>query len=280
MQLPWNRHRRIPEPLQPGAVAISAQHLRVTLGSNEVLRGVDIEVKAGELLVLIGPNGAGKSTLLGALTGDIPARGVISLGGQLLQDWDLAELARYRAVLPQSNPVAFPFKVREVVEMGRAPWRKTAQEQFDDEAVSEAMRRMEIVHLAERPYPALSGGERARVSLARVLAQRAPVLLLDEPTAALDIRHQEAVLQLARERADRGDGVVVVLHELTLAGAYADKLALLSHGQIAAHGAPEKVLTEKLISEVYQYPVRVLENPDTGKPLVVPQRAEWISGGN
>lgn len=272
MRLPWKQQQVEPAPLKWGEIAISAQQVRVTLGTNEVLRGVDLEVKAGELLVLIGPNGAGKSTLLGALTGDIRAQGTITMAGRALADWPLEELARFRAVLPQSNPVAFPFRVREVVEMGRAPWRKTSQEKYDDDAVAEALERLEVLHLAERPYPALSGGERARVALARVVAQRAPVLLLDEPTAALDIRHQEAVLQLARERADRGDGVVVVLHELTLAGAYADTLALLSGGKIAALGSPEEVLTASQISEVYQYPVSVLSNPQTGKPLVVPQR--------
>lgn len=130
----------------------------------------------------------------------------------------------------------------------------------------------EVTGFAARPFSALSGGERARVALARVLAQRAPLLLLDEPTAALDLRHQELVLRICRERAAAGDGVVVVLHDLGLAAAYADRVAVLHEGRIAVHGPPAEVFEDGLLSRVYRQPVEVLPHPRTGAPLVVPVR--------
>ncbi len=155
--------------------------------------------------------------------------------------------------------------------MGRAPWAGGEREDEDDTAVAEAMARTEVTGFAGRPFSALSGGERARVALARVLAQRAPLLLLDEPTAALDLRHQELVLRLCRERARAGDAVVVVLHDLALAAAYADRVAVLRAGRIAADGPP-RVFSEELLSDVYDQPVEVLAHPRTGAPLVLPRR--------
>lgn len=262
----------VPERLTRGELALRTRGVGVDLGGTRVLEGVDLELRAGELLALVGPNGAGKSTLLGALTGDVAATGTIEIAGRELSSWRLSELARIRAVLAQENRLAFPFSVVEVVEMGRAPWRRTPLEDEDYDAVLEAMIRTELIDFAARAYPTLSGGERARASFARILAQRTGILLLDEPTAALDIKHQEEVLQLARERADQGDAVVVVLHELSLAVAYADTVALLAGGRLRRHGTPEEVLTAETVSEVYQYPVRVLRDPDTGSPVILPRR--------
>ncbi|MGI5425405.1 heme ABC transporter ATP-binding protein [Streptomyces sp. CA-179760] len=271
------RTRRPTPPARPapGDVLAETRGLCVRLGAREVLRGVDLTVRAGEVLALVGPNGAGKSTLLSALAADAPAaEGEVRVHGRPAADWPAPDLALRRAVLPQSAALSFPFTVEEVVRMGRAPHAaSTATSPADDDrAVAEAMAATEVAGFASRPFSALSGGERARVALARVLAQRAPLLLLDEPTAALDLRHQELVLRLCRSRAHAGDAVVVVVHDLGLAAAYAHRVALLCAGRVAADGPPSEVLTEELLSEVYDQPVEVFPHPRAGALLVVPRR--------
>ena len=262
-----------PAPPEPGEVLAYVRGLRVRLGQRPVLDGVELTVRAGEVLALVGPNGAGKSTLLGALAGDVPpSAGELVVGGRPLGDWSPAELALRRAVLPQSSELAFPFTAREVVRMGRAPWSGTRSADEDEAAVAEAMSVTEVTGFAGRPYPALSGGERARVALARVLAQRAPLLLLDEPTAALDLHHQELVLRVCRGEAALGRAVVIVLHDLGLAAAYADRIAVLSAGRVQAYGVPPAVLTGSLLTAVYRHPIEVLPHPRTGLPLVLPER--------
>ncbi|MFB6877561.1 heme ABC transporter ATP-binding protein [Streptomyces sp. NPDC056323] len=265
--------RLLPAPLSPGSAVAEARGLRVRLGQRPVLDSIDLTARAGEVLALVGPNGAGKSTLLAALAADLPAeQGEVRIDGCPVTDWSPAELALRRAVLPQSAALSFPFPVADVVRMGRAPWAGTERADEDDPAVASAMAATEVTEFAERPFSALSGGERARVALARVLAQRAPLLLLDEPTAALDLRHQELVLRICRERAAAGDAVVVVLHDLGLAAAYADRAAVLHGGRIAVVGPPAGVFTGELLGEVYRQPVEVFPHPRTGAPLVVPTR--------
>lgn len=238
-----------------------------------MLAGVDVTVRAGEVLALVGPNGAGKSTLLGALAADLPAAaGVVRIHGRSTEKWSAAELALRRAVLPQAAALSFPFAVEEVVRMGRAPWAGTEREGEDDVAVAAAMGAAEVAEFAVRPFSALSGGERARVTPARVLAQRAPLLLLDEPTAALDLRHQELVLRVCRERARAGDAVVVVLHDLGLAAAYAHRVAILSAGRVVADGPPDRIFDERVLSEVYRRPIEVFPHPRTGAVLISPVR--------
>ncbi|WP_415950698.1 heme ABC transporter ATP-binding protein [Streptomyces sp. KLOTTS4A1] len=267
------RHREVPAPVEPGTVLASAHGLHLSLGAHHVLRGVDIEARAGEVLALVGPNGAGKSTLLAALATDLaPDRGTVRICAKEATAWHAGELALRRAVLPQSASLSFPFRVAEVVRMGRAPWHGTALAERDDEVIAAALRTCEVTAFADRPFSALSGGERARVALARVLAQQAPLLLLDEPTAALDLRHQELVLRICRERAAAGDAVVVVLHDLGLAAAHADRVAVLHEGTLAAEGAPSEVLDGALLSRVYGQPVEVLPHPRTGTPIVLPER--------
>lgn len=186
--------------------------------------------------------------------------------------WRPRELAVRRSVLPQHTSVAFPFTVAQVVAMGRVPWAGTAQAAEDETAVAAAMAETEVTEFAGRTFGTLSGGERARVALARVLAQRTPVLLLDEPTAALDLRHQDLVLSVAAARAASGCGVLAVLHDLNLAAAYADRVAVGADGRLVACGPPAEVLTAELLTGVYHREVEVVAHPRTGAPLVLPVR--------
>lgn len=270
--LPRTR-RTLPARPTPGTPLAETADLHVRLGAREVLSGIDLTARSGEVLALVGPNGAGKSTLLSALAADLPAAsGEVRIDGRPVAGWSAPDLALRRSVLPQTAVLSFPFPVEDVVRMGRAPWAGTPFADADEEAVAAAMAATEVTGFAARPFSALSGGERARVALARVLAQRAPLLLLDEPTAALDLRHQELVLRICREQAAAGDAVVVVLHDLGLAAAYADRAAVLHDGRLAAVGPPAEVFEDGLLSRVYRQPVEVLPHPRTGAPLVVPVR--------
>ena len=257
-----------------GTVAQRVADVSFHVGSVPILADVTMDVRYGEVLALVGPNGAGKSTLLSVLSGDVePTSGTVALAGRDLAEWRARDLARARAVLLQAHQVAFAFTAQQVSDMGRAPWIGTPESDDDERAIREATAAADVGHLTQRGFPHLSGGEKARVSLARVLAQETRVVLLDEPTAALDLKHQEAVLQIARGLAEQGRAVIIVLHDLSLAGAYADEIAILAHGSLVARGAPGDVLTESRIAEVYGAAVRVLPDPDTGRPIVIPRRA-------
>ncbi|GLB64662.1 hemin import ATP-binding protein HmuV [Dietzia sp. NCCP-2495] len=252
---------------------LSAEEITVRIGGRVLLDNVRLHVHAGEVVALVGPNGAGKSTLLGVVAGDTePASGRVVVDGRDLHKWRLGDLARRRALLTQANSVAFPFTVREVVAMGRAPWAGRPEGDDDERVIDESMAATDTTPLRDRTFPTLSGGEKARVSLSRALAQRTGILLLDEPTAAVDLRHQELVLGRARELADAGGAVVVVLHDLALAAAWSDRMVLLSNGRIRAEGAPASVLTSELIDEVYHQAVLIHRHPVTGDLLVTPDR--------
>ena len=223
------------------------------------------------MLALVGPNGAGKSTLLSVLSGDRkPDSGTVTIDGRELGSIRHGELARLRAVLTQENSVSFPFRVSEVVAMGRSPWARSLESRDDVAVVNEALEVTDVAHLGDRRYTTLSGGEKARVSLARVLAQHTPVVFLDEPTAALDLRHQEDVMRVARSMAEDGRAVVVVLHDLSLAGAYSDRMALIAHGALDAIGTPSEVLTAERVERVYGLAVELRDVG--GHPVVVPRR--------
>lgn len=276
------RTHELPRTPETGSVTVRARGVTLDRhggggGTRRVLDEVDFEVRAGEVVALVGPNGAGKSTLLAVLAGELePGQGSVELDGRPLDRWTPTDMARRRAVLPQSHSVGFPFTAAEVIAMGRAPWQRTPRAESDHEIIAAAMAATDSTHLAGRAFPSLSGGERARVALARVLAQDTVTLLLDEPTAALDLGHQEAVLTLAAERAAAGAAVVVVLHDLASAAAYADRVAVLDAGRVAAAGPPREILTGELLSDVYRYPVEVLDHPGTGAQLVLPAR--WVRG--
>lgn len=266
-------HPIAPHPVAPHPVALRARGVRVVYGPRPVLDDVDLDVRRHEVLALVGPNGAGKSTLLGVLAGDLaPDDGEVDLDGQPLGEWRLRALARQRAVLTQEHRVSFPFPAVDVVRMGRSPWRGRPEEDQDERVVAEAMAATDLDRLAGQPFGLLSGGEKGRTAFARLLAQQTRILILDEPTAALDIGHQEAVLDRARREAATGAAVVIVLHDLTLAAAWADRVALLHHGRLAAEGPPADVLTTPMLSLVYDYPIDVTPHPTTGELLVLPDR--------
>lgn len=251
---------------------IRAKGVSLRRGGRLVLDGVDIDLHRGEVLVLVGPNGAGKSSLLGLLAGEYaPDGGEVLLEDRAIGDYSNAELARQRAVLTQEHSISFPFLVREIVAMGRAPWARRPEEALDETIIDASMDEADVTRFAARRTTELSGGERARVALARVLAQRTPVVLLDEPTAALDLGHQEQVMRLARRLAAQGSAVGVVLHDLSLAAAYADRIALLHEGRLVAIGPPASVLTAERVGAVYGVPVTVVEIG--GDPVVNPIRS-------
>lgn len=250
---------------------LEASGVTVRRSGRPVVRDVTFGAAPGELVALVGPNGAGKSTLLGALAGDLPPdAGRVSLHGQDVRRLSATVLARRRAVLLQQHAIAFPFLVRDVVAMGRAPWAGTPRAADDEARVERAMLTAGVTEIQSRRLTELSGGEQARVALARVLAQDTDVLLLDEPTAALDLRHTVLVLAAARHLADEGRTVVAVLHDLTAAAA-ADRVVVMNRGRAVVDGSPRDVLVPDLLTEVYGYPVDVVPHPETGQPIVVPR---------
>jgi len=251
--------------------ALRADGVGVVIDGTTILDDVSLAISPGEVLALVGPNGAGKSTLLSVLSGDIrPSSGAVTYDGRSLGGIRHRDRARLRSVLTQENQVSFPFTVAQVVEMGRSPWARTAEAEHDEVAIAAAIEATDVAHLVERRYTSLSGGEKARVSLARVLAQRTPIVFLDEPTAALDLRHQEEVMQAAAALATAGRAVVVVVHDLSLAAAYADRIALVADGRVVGVGAPAEVLTAPVIREVYGLAVEVMIRG--GRPVVLPLR--------
>jgi iron complex transport system ATP-binding protein len=265
----------LPTAPQPGAVALEAIALSVELGGVRILHDVELALHHGEVVAVIGPNGAGKSTLLGALAGDVnPSVGDVELAGQPTGAWSAVDAARRRAVLLQDATIAFPFTVTEVVRMGRSPWAGTPREDDDDHAVAEAMLATDTFTLADRRVTTLSGGERARVAMARVLAQQTSTVLLDEPTAALDSKHQEELLSMASARAAEGAAVLVVMHDLGLAAAYAHRVVLLGSGRVRAIGPPEDTLTDVVLSDVYDCAIETFRHPRTGVLMVAPTRGE------
>lgn len=257
-----------PEELRAGEPIIRVEGVGVDIGGASLLRDVSFQARAGELLALVGPNGAGKSTMLSVVSGDrAPTTGVVSLDGAEVGRRRPRALARLRAVMTQQQSVVFSFTVEELVRMGRAPHPAS---ESDDAVVEGSLRTAEMGPLAHRDVTTLSGGELARAMFARVLAQTTPVLLLDEPTAPLDLRHQETVMRTAARLAGDGACVLIVLHDLSLAARYCDRIAMFASGRLATIGPPDEVLTVDRIAEVYGQRVQIMRHPGSGRPIVVP----------
>jgi iron complex transport system ATP-binding protein len=253
---------------------LAASGLHVRLGRREVLRGLDVAFPPGQLTIIVGPNGAGKTTLVRALAGLIPpSGGSVTFGGTRIETIARLERARLFAYLPQNGGVSWPLPVRALVALGRMPYGE-APEKLTEEgrrAVREAIAAAGLRGFEERPVTELSGGERGRALLARALATKAPVLLADEPVAALDPRHQLLVLDVLRGLARGGGIVVAVMHDLSLASRFADEILLMDAGVIVASGAPEEVLTATRLEGVFAIEAAV--SREAGGLTITPRRA-------
>jgi iron complex transport system ATP-binding protein len=252
---------------------IRAEDVSVHIGKAEIVTGVEMAVEPGEIVALVGPNGCGKSTLLSALSGLRPiANGRIHYGDSAISDIGHLELSRMRALVAQSQRADAPFTAQQIVEMGRHPWLRTDHAAESESIVAKAIADCDLGQLTGRALGQLSIGQQARVAIARSLAQNTPILFLDEPTAALDIHHQEHVLGILRRRRDEGAAILIVVHDLSLAAGYADRAALMSAGRIVKIGTTDEVLTEDLLTDVYRHPVVSLQHPETGQRIIMPRR--------
>lgn len=231
--------------------------ISLTLQGNRLLNNIALDVRPGEVLGLIGPNGAGKSTLLRIMAGLLrPDTGRVLLDGQDLFTMPPEERGRHLAYLPQDAPAAIGMSVRDVVALGRLPHRRTASSEQNETAVQQALDAVGMSAFADRSSARLSGGERARVLLARALAVQAPILLADEPVAALDPAQALMVMDFFGQYAAQGQAVAVVLHDLALAARFCTRIAVLSQGRLVSIGTPAEVLTDALFAEVYGVAVR------------------------
>jgi iron complex transport system ATP-binding protein len=241
------------------------------------LDGVELDVASGTLHAVLGPNGSGKSTLMRTLLGIVrPERGEVRVGGRPVDAWDRRELARNVGAVPQVESMPFPISVRALVAMGRFPHLGPlrAEGSEDHAAVADALARCDVEHLVSRNVQTLSGGELQRVRIARALAQRPRALVLDEPTASLDIRHEMAILGLLRRAADEGTTVLLITHHLDLAARFADRILLMDCGRAVAEGTPAEVYTEPVLEQVYRWPLSVRTDESTGSPRVIPRDAD------
>jgi iron complex transport system ATP-binding protein len=254
-------------------VLLSARHCSYAYSDGGFhLRDVSLDVRAGEVLGVVGPNGSGKSTLVRLMSGFYePDDGEVLLGGEPIHGMGRRPLARRLAFLPQDPESSFRFSVRDVIAMGRFPYQSAFGFMSSDDAVivREVMEETGTTELADRVFNTLSGGEKQRVLVAGILAQQPRLMLLDEPTAALDIHHQSDVLDLLWRLSRKDIGVVIVTHDLNAASQFCDRLALLSEGRLARVGSTEEVVDEELLRAAYGADVRVLRNPLTAGPLVL-----------
>lgn len=265
---------------------ISVEALSVCYGPKQVLMNIDLTVGRGEVVALIGPNGAGKTTLLRAISGLLRSRsGKVSVNGQAISKLSPVERARTMAVVPQARHLPDGFTVWQTVLLGRTPylgWLGRPSPE-DQEQTAWALERCQLTDLSGRLVQELSGGEQQRVLLARALAQATPILLMDEPTAHLDMQHQTLLLNLVRELAQEADlAILMILHDLNLASLYADRVALLVSGQISASGSAAEVLTPSNLMTAYGVLVQVVPHPNYGTPLILPDGIKPVlhtSGG-
>jgi len=257
---------------------LSIRNLNVRLGKKEVVRDLNADLLAGQLTAIVGANGAGKSTFLKAVTGELSFSGTVLLGEQDLAHTDAATLASQRGVLPQHTSLAFPLAVDEVVRLGQLSRNEDRRAQRKRRL--DALQRVGLAGFETRSYHDLSGGEQQRVQLARVLVQvwapRDPDtgtprwLFLDEPVSSLDVRHQVRIMDLAKDYASRGGGVVAVMHDLNLTAHYADRILVLKTGRMSAFGTVADVFKTGILSEAYDHPVQVNAIPYDGIPFVLP----------
>jgi iron complex transport system ATP-binding protein len=250
---------------------IDVDDISVSLGGDgtPILDSVSCEVPSQSFVALVGPNGAGKTTLLRTVNGVLaPDSGTVSIDGRHIQSLSSREVARRVATVPQKTSISFDFSVRDIVAMGRTPHRSRFRHTDDSDTIDQALEQARITHLADRSVGSVSGGERQRILLARALAQDAPTLVLDEPTASLDIHHQVRTLELVRDLVDQGKTALAAIHDLDLAARFCDSIVVLSDGRVLANGTPESVLTESVVEQAFGGHPRIYEDPITKSPSV------------
>lgn len=257
---------------------LDASNITLRINAKYLLHSVSVSFATESLSVIVGANGAGKSTLLKVLSGDItPNGGQVSFFGDAVQSICPKRMAQQRSVMPQSSALNFSFQVDEVVEMGRAPHITHCSPQKNRDIVKLAMKEMDVDHLRNRDYTTLSGGEKQRVHLARVVAQvwepepyKDRFILLDEPTSSLDLHHQHQTLSYLKSIAQQGVGIVVVLHDLNLASLYADHIVVMKDGERVVQGSPRDVFQEDIILDAFHYKAHIHQHPDSDCPLIIP----------
>jgi iron complex transport system ATP-binding protein len=261
---------------------IEAKDVVVEINGKTIVDRLTVSVAAGEIVALVGPNGAGKSTFLRTLSGEIrPKSGTIAIMGRGIETLSAPDLAQRRAMLSQHTTVTFPFTVMEIVRMGINPWGKT---KGIEQAIARIMASCDVAHLASQIVTRLSGGEQQRVHFARSLLQletagddfRPGLLLLDEPTSSLDLKHQLALLEMVRAVAAAGNAVVIVIHDLNLAAMIADRLLMLRNGSLFASGAPQEVINDATLRQVFGVADATGIVPEAGRPFVLPHAGRII----
>lgn len=254
---------------------IEAKNISFSHREHQILKQVEVSVDEGELLIIIGPNGAGKSTLLSMLAHENREPGsAIYFKNKLFKNWDKHDLAHHKAKFAQENNKEINLSVKDIVLMGRYPYFNSVPFPEDLTIVDEMMAKTDVSAFRDRDYNTLSGGEKQRVHLARVLAQlqnkeKAKLAFFDEPLNNLDVRHQYRILETIRAFVKEGNSAVLVLHDLNLAAEFADTILLLKKGKVVAHGAPEYIFSEHIISKAYDFPCSICQNPITNNPMIV-----------
>jgi iron complex transport system ATP-binding protein len=239
-----------------------------------ILDSVDVHLGYGEFLAIVGPNGAGKSSLLSVLANEVKSKQQILFKDKNISDWQIIELSKHKSKFSQHNSNDIPLEVKDVVMMGRYPYFDAQPRQEDVEAMNNMMYETDVHHLKDREYNTLSGGEKQRVHLSRVMAQLQndithKLVFLDEPLNNLDIKHQYKALEIIKNFTKKANSAIVVLHDLNLAAQFADKILLMKSGKVSAHGTPTEVFTAENISTAYNFPCTICDHPITNNPMII-----------
>lgn len=239
-----------------------------------ILDSVDVHLEYGEFLAIVGPNGAGKSSLLSVLANEVKSKHQIVFKDKNINDWQVGELSKHKAKFSQHNSNDIPLEVKDVVMMGRYPYFDAQPKREDHEAMNHMMYETDVYHLKDREYNTLSGGEKQRVHLSRVMAQLQndiahKLMFLDEPLNNLDVKHQYRALEIIKNFTKKANSAIVVLHDLNLAAQFADKILLMKSGRVSAYGTPTEVFTAENISEAYNFPCTICDHPITNNPMII-----------
>ncbi|MCE3076001.1 heme ABC transporter ATP-binding protein [Chryseobacterium gwangjuense] len=239
-----------------------------------ILDSVDVHLEYGEFLAIVGPNGAGKSSLLSVLANEVKSRHDILFKDKNIRDWEIRDLSKHKSKFSQHNSNDIPLEVKDVVMMGRYPYFDAQPRQEDHEAMNNMMYETDVYHLKDREYNTLSGGEKQRVHLSRIMAQLQndiahKLMFLDEPLNNLDIKHQYKALEIIKNFTKKANSAIVVLHDLNLAAQFADKILLMKSGKVSAYGTPAEVFTAENISEAYNFPCTICDHPMTNNPMII-----------